>query len=61
MTDATTEKSLSKSEFNNVQLQEIGHSSGMGLAISSFAEAEKFANLMSICQRHSDSALKPVV
>jgi hypothetical protein len=48
MTDATTEKPLSKSEFNNVHLQEIGHSAGMGLAISNFAEAEKFANLMSI-------------
>jgi len=39
---------MSKSNFNNVQLTTIENTGGLKLAITTFAEAEKFATLMSV-------------
>jgi hypothetical protein len=40
--------SMSKSGFNNVQITAIENTGGLRLAITTFAEAEKFATLMSL-------------
>lgn len=48
MSKAIAEETMPKKEFQAVQLQSIGNTGGMKLALTNFAELEKFSHLMAL-------------
>ncbi len=45
---ATTEETMNKKDFQQVQLRDVEHRGGLRLALNSFAELEKFSHFMAL-------------